>query len=254
MSDSDDKPKTTLTTESKSKIYTKIKAHVNTIIAIVTVATLIVNVIALSIIAGTVEDNNTIIKNLHGQLILERAKLVKDYLDFEQKFSITISSFDPEKTRYTIPIDFTNLAKYRTEGSVWVMAGDFCIDQNSVRIEQNRTYGQGFDIEPTQSRTMNIQIPDDITSQFDTIDSFIVKISIDSYPYDSSVGPIDELEKHRFIWIKFNHEITTNQLYPQHVSDEKIDCADLDYSNENITIPYDHELVYTKHISRMAKI
>lgn len=220
---------------------------------IATLGVLIVNIIALFVLIDTIERNNTIIENLGEQVTLQRANLVKSYSDFEPIFTITVHSFYPKQSLSPhFPIDIINSAKYRIQGTIWIYPEEICINKNPTSIMPARTYGQSFDIEKERSMNMTIPMIEDYVAKLDEIDSFIIKVLVVSSPYDTTVGSIDELEKQRYTWIKFEHQKTLGALFPSHVSTEKIKCDDFVSWNPEITIPSTHDWFYSENILRMA--
>lgn len=214
--------------------------------------TLIVNAVALFQINDTIQQNSTIVENLSEQLSLERAQLVKSYSNFKQDFTVTVHSFYPERDVVpAIPIDIENLAIYRTTGTIWITPGEVCILHQPGVLTAGEL-GQSYDVETKKSRSITVPLIKEYVSQIDDIDSFIVKLTVQSMPYDVSVGHIDELESTKYMWIEFDHEKSLGKLYPIHVSDEKIECNEYIHFNQNAIISSDHEWVYSYDILRSA--
>ena len=98
-----------------------------------TLAALIANIAAIVYVVDTIEQNTKIIGTLSDQVKLQRANLVKSYLDFKPDYSITFTSFYPLRENIpSFPIETTNLNKYLSKVEVWIYPGEVCHRGNGI--------------------------------------------------------------------------------------------------------------------------
>lgn len=212
----------------------------------VTIVALIANVIALWYVAGSINQNSDIIGKLGDQVKLQRANLVKSYLDFKPDFSITFPSFYPlGENNPSFPIKVTNRSKYLTKTEVWIYSQEICLHNEGVSSAYVGD-GRGMTqiLESNQTVSMEIPIIDIYAGELEKFDSVIVKVIIISTPYDRTVESIYELEKPQHFYIQYEKLPSLNGFFPIFVENGKIKCPGAGNYNDKVTVSTPNDWIY----------
>ncbi len=212
-----------------------------------TVAALIVNVAAILYVVDTIKQNSDIIKTLSDQVKLQRANLVRTYLDFKPDFSISFPKFYPlQQDNPSLPMEVTNLSKYLTKIDVWIYPEEICPHHGRITtIETNNAHGMPQILDSDQTSIIEIPIVETYAKQLDNIDSMIVKVVVISNPFDRNVESINELEKIQHFYIQYEKLSETNAFFPIFVEDGKIECPVYLSFNENVIVTTPHKWIYS---------